>query len=105
MHSYYTKVVPTQYVFGVTNPGVEEFSYQYSVSYNQKDLLAGASGLPGFFVQYSFSPLMVKFEERRPALSQFLVSLCAIIGGVYTVASLIDSFIYSSSRLLERKLT
>lgn len=39
----------------------------------------------------------------RP-LSTFLVSLCAIIGGVFTVASLIDSLIYHSSRAIQHKV-
>jgi hypothetical protein len=65
MHSYYTKVVPTIYQYDVTQPGVQEFTFQFSVTRNEKDLLAGASGLPGFFVQYSFSPLLVKFYEHK----------------------------------------
>ncbi|KAK5967610.1 hypothetical protein GCK32_002858 [Trichostrongylus colubriformis] len=42
---------------------------------------SGASGIPGFVVQYEFSPLMIRYEERRQHLITFLVSLCAIIGG------------------------
>uniref|UniRef100_A0A914DI00 Endoplasmic reticulum-Golgi intermediate compartment protein 3 n=1 Tax=Acrobeloides nanus TaxID=290746 RepID=A0A914DI00_9BILA len=104
MHQYYLKVVPTMFVYTVTDHGREEFSHQFSITRNQKDVLAGASGLPGFFVQYEFSPLMVKYEEKRKSLSHFLVSLCAIIGGVYTVASLVDSFIYNSSRVVQKKI-
>uniref|UniRef100_A0A0K0DQI8 Endoplasmic reticulum-Golgi intermediate compartment protein 3 n=1 Tax=Angiostrongylus cantonensis TaxID=6313 RepID=A0A0K0DQI8_ANGCA len=63
------------------------------------------NGIPGFVVQYEFSPLVVRYEERRQHLITFLVSLCAIIGGVFTVAQLIDSIIYHSSRAIERKLS
>lgn len=65
MHNYYCKVVPTMYSYDYSKPGVEEFSFQFSVTRNQKDLLAGASGLPGVFVQYSFSPLLVKYYEHK----------------------------------------
>lgn len=65
MHQYFIKVVPTMFVYSVTQSGQEEFSYQFSVTRNQKDVMAGAAGLPGFFVQYSFSPLMVKYQERQ----------------------------------------
>ncbi|VDN59192.1 unnamed protein product [Dracunculus medinensis] len=102
MFQYYLKIVPTIYK-SLTSPN-ELFSHQFSVFMNQKDLSLGLSGLPGFFVQYEFSPLMVKYEEKRRSLSTFLVSLCAIIGGIFTVASLIDSFIYRSSRVLQRKI-
>ncbi|KAI1707887.1 endoplasmic reticulum vesicle transporter domain-containing protein [Ditylenchus destructor] len=103
MHQYYLKVVPTTYVYDVTGNGKEELSHQFSITRTEKDIMAGASGIPGIFVQYEFSPLMVRYEERKRSLSHFLVGLCAIIGGVYTVAALVDSFIYSSSRAMARK--
>ncbi|KHN82773.1 Endoplasmic reticulum-Golgi intermediate compartment protein 3 [Toxocara canis] len=102
MFQYYVKVVPTMYEFLDSSNDV--FSHQFSVTTHQKDIGMGASGLPGFFVQYEFSPLMVKYEERKQPLSTFLVSLCAIIGGVFTVASLIDSLIYHSSRVIQQKV-
>ncbi|VDL64285.1 unnamed protein product [Nippostrongylus brasiliensis] len=101
MHNYYVKVVPTSYV---SMNGQVEDSHQFSVTTHQKDISKGISGIPGFVVQYEFSPLMVRYEERRQHLITFLVSLCAIIGGVFTVAQLIDSMIYHSSRAIERKL-
>ncbi|MFH4980883.1 hypothetical protein AB6A40_007592 [Gnathostoma spinigerum] len=102
MFQYYVKVVPTMYEFLDSSQNV--FSHQFSVTTHQKDLSMGASGLPGFFVQYEFSPLMVKYEQRRQSLSTFLVSLCAIIGGVFTVASIIDSILYRSSRVIQQKI-
>lgn len=102
MYQYYLKVVPTLYVYLDSNNNV--FSHQFSVTTNQKDVALSASGLPGFFVHYEFSPLMIKYEERRQSWSSFLVSLCAIIGGLFTVASLIDAFIYNSSRVVLTKM-
>jgi len=54
--------------------------------------------------QYEFSAIMVKFEERRKSLAHFLVSVCAIIGGVFTVASLVDTFFYYSTTILQHKI-
>jgi hypothetical protein len=51
--------------------------------------------LPGVFFIYDISPIMVTFTEERPAFSYFLTSLCAIVGGVFTVAGIVDSCIYS----------
>lgn len=34
---------------------------------------------------YSFSPIMFRIEEVRKGLLQFLTSVCAIVGGVFTV--------------------
>jgi len=103
MYHYYLKVVPTQYLHSSQN-GELEVSHQFSVTRMEKDILAGASGIPGAFFQYEFSPLMVHYEERLRSLSDFFVSLCAIIGGVYTVASLVDYLIYSSSKAIQKKM-
>lgn len=63
MYQYYLKVVPTLYAY--LDPANNIFSHQFSVTTNQKDVTAGSSGLPGFFVHYEFSPLMIKYEERK----------------------------------------
>ena len=34
---------------------------------------------------YSFSPIMFRIEQYRKGFLQFLPSVCAIIGGVFTV--------------------
>jgi hypothetical protein len=50
--------------------------------------------LPGVFVNYELSPLRVRISERRRSLGHFLTNCCAIIGGVLTVAGLLDSLLY-----------
>ena len=43
---------------------------------------------------------MVIHNEERQSFAHFLTSTCAIVGGVLTVAGLIDSFVYAGrSRL------
>jgi len=43
---------------------------------------------------------MVIHREERQSFAHFLTSTCAIVGGVLTVAGLIDSFVYAGrSRL------
>jgi len=41
---------------------------------------------------------MIKYTEKRRSFSHFLTGVCAIIGGVFTVAGIIDSFIYHGVR-------
>jgi hypothetical protein len=53
---------------------------------------------------YDLSPIMVKFTEYRPSLAHFLTSMCAIIGGVFTIAGLVDSFIYHGMRSIKKKI-
>src|SRR5687768_637945 len=54
----------------------------------------------GVFVFYELSPIMVRFTETRESFSHFLTQLCAILGGVFTVAGIIDRIIYSGLRHL-----
>lgn len=79
-------------------------SNQYSVTKHQKvvSIMSGESGMPGAFFQYELSPLMVKRTERARSLGHFATNVCAIIGGVYTVAGLIDSLLYNSVKLMQK---
>ncbi len=55
-------------------------------------------------MMYELSPIMVKFTERRKSFAHFLTGVCAIVGGVFTVAGIIDSFIYQGMRSLKKKM-
>jgi len=102
MFQYYVKIVPTLYSrtdnLFATN--------QFSVTRHSKvvSLMSGESGMPGVFFSYELAPVMVKYTEKQKSFGHFATGLCAIIGGVFTVAGLIDKIFYTSSRLLEEKL-
>lgn len=60
--------------------------------------------LPGVFFLYDLSPIMIRYTERRKSFTHFLTGVCAIVGGVFTVSSLLDSLVYRSLRSLEAKV-
>ncbi|XP_065844191.1 endoplasmic reticulum-Golgi intermediate compartment protein 3-like isoform X3 [Oscarella lobularis] len=105
MYQYFVKVVPTVYK---KLSGKVIRTNQYSVTKHEKGIkLAGGlgeQGLPGLFVLYDLSPMMVQITESRRSFMHFLTGVCAIIGGVFTVAGLIDSMIYHSMRSLQKKM-
>jgi hypothetical protein len=47
---------------------------------------------------------MVKFTETKKSFAHFLTGVCAIIGGVFTVAGLVDSFLYHGLRSMQQKI-
>ena len=98
---YFVKVVPTTYHFA---HGSSVDSCQYSVTDQFKSAHDPSKGfvLPGVFFIYDISPVMVKFTEKRLSLSYFLTSLCAIVGGVFTVAGIIDGILYQGGAMLSR---
>merc|ERR1712070_1340541 len=102
MFHYYLKLVPTLF-YGVNGEPV--YTHQYSVTDNQKNVMVKKgelAGLPGVFLVYEFTPFMVQRLEKAQPLSHFLTSICAIIGGVFTVASLIDATLYRSKTAVKQ---
>lgn len=104
VYQYFVKVVPTIYQHA---SGLTITTNQYSVTDHFKGSGDPKSGfvLPGAFFIYDLSPIMVKFTEKRKSFSHFMTGVCAIVGGVFTVAGLIDSIIYHTARSLEKKST
>uniref|UniRef100_A0A667XK41 Endoplasmic reticulum-Golgi intermediate compartment protein n=1 Tax=Myripristis murdjan TaxID=586833 RepID=A0A667XK41_9TELE len=103
MYQYFVKIVPTIYMKA---DGEVVKTNQFSVTRHEKvaNGLIGDQGLPGVFVLYELSPMMVKFTEKHRSFTHFLTGVCAIIGGVFTVAGLIDSLIYHSARAIQKKI-
>ena len=68
-----------------------------------RPLQEGSSLLPGVYVVYDFSPLRSVIKETHLPLFELCTSLCAILGGVFTVMGMIDSFFYSVGKQVKRK--
>ena len=58
---------------------------------------------PGIKFTYHLSPMSVVVTERTVPFYHFITTLCAIIGGMYTVFSMLDSFVYHGSKILKQK--
>jgi len=101
MFHYYLKLVPTLFF---SRDGEPVYTHQYSVTDNQKNVMVKKgelAGLPGVFLVYEFTPFMVQRLEKVVPLSHFLTSVSAIIGGVFTVAGLLDAILYRSHKKLQ----
>jgi hypothetical protein len=93
---YYTKVVPTTYrPLDTPSVNVYQFTANSNRIVNQQ--------MPSLYLRYDFSPVTVRYTEKREATSHFLVQICAVIGGVFTVAGLLDSVLHKSIVVLAKK--
>lgn len=103
MFQYFAKIVPTTYE-DLDRRVVDRT--QFSVTRHSKiaSILSGEQGMPGFFLIYELSPMMIRYSEKRKSFLHFLTGLCAIIGGIFTVAGLIDALIYHSSVAIQQKI-
>ncbi|TCD70879.1 hypothetical protein EIP91_001187 [Steccherinum ochraceum] len=111
MFQYFLKVVSTQFR---TLDGKIVNTHQYSATHFERDLSKGSensgsvhvshtiSGIPGAFFNFEISPILVVHTETRQSFAHFLTSTCAIVGGVLTVASIIDSVLFATSRRLKK---
>mmetsp|Transcript_28495 Transcript_28495/g.88642 ORF Transcript_28495/g.88642 Transcript_28495/m.88642 type:complete len:365 (+) Transcript_28495:88-1182(+) len=102
MFHYYIKLVPTMY----TGSDRKVYTHQYSVTDKEKNVMVKKgelTGLPGVFLVYEFTPFMVQKIEKAVPFSHFLISVCAIIGGVFTVASMLDAVLYRGLKQVRGK--
>lgn len=89
-YEYYIKIVPTSYQ---KRSGQVTHNYQFVSNSNQ---LAGRYRVPAVYFRYDLSPIVVQLTETNKLLSHFLVQVCAIVGGVFTVLGVVNSVIHSS---------
>lgn len=99
-HEYHLRIVPS--IYEELNGSVLR-PYQYSYAY-KKYISIGFTGhvIPAIWFKYDINPISVKYKERRKPFYEFLCMTCAIVGGTFTVAGIIDSLVFSASNILEK---
>ena len=117
MFQYFLKVVSTDFEL---IDGRKAKTHQYSATSYERNLdekgiysqdshgqtiLHGIEGFPGIFFHYDISPLRVIYTEFRKSFASFLTSTCAIVGGVLTIAGLIDASVFGARQKLKGKAT
>lgn len=98
---YFIKVVPT--IYSDISPDVSSYQFSYTQQARYMDPFGQMSALPGAFFVFDLSPFMVKVENDRVPFTHFLTKICAIVGGVVSIAGFVDSFMYNSLHV--RKLS
>jgi len=99
---YFLKVVPTTYEF---IGGRSVHTNQFSVTQYFKSLAVDSSStmVPCISFVFELTPLKVRKTERRGgSFLNFLTRSAAIIGGIFTVAGILDSALYAGTRQIEK---
>lgn len=79
---YHIKVVPTLYEPWYGEPVLtNQFSYTELFRTTHE-----LDKFPAVYFHYEFSPIIARYTKSRRTYSSFLTGLCAIVGGVFTVA-------------------
>ncbi len=46
----------------------------------------------------------MRYKETRMTFLHFLTSVCAIVGGIFTVSGIVDAFVYHGSQAIKKKV-
>jgi len=99
-HEYHMKIVPTKYE---DLSGRVTTSFQYTVAYKNFVAFSHTGKITSaVWFKYDLNPITVKYTKRRKPLYSFLTMVAAIVGGVFTVAGIVDSLIFSASNILKK---
>jgi len=97
-HEYIMKIVPTTYE---ELGGTKLIAYQYTYAYRSYGGRGGRA-VPAVWFKYDLNPITVKYHETRPPIYHFLTTVCAIVGGTFTVAGIIDSLVFSGLEIFKK---
>jgi hypothetical protein len=100
---YFLKVIPTLYEDDHLRLDTNQLSATHHTQLiSVQDALGGGvqqQRIPGVFFVYDLSPFVIRVVQRRVPLSSFVTSVCATVGGVLTVAGIIDSMLYAGAKI------
>lgn len=96
-HEHYIKVVSTHYKVGKSSlySRKDELGYQMATSNHR---YRSDPAVPEAKFSFDLSPTAVVIVQGGKRWYEFITSLCAIIGGVFTVISLFDGAVYSIAK-------
>ncbi|XP_071907513.1 protein disulfide isomerase-like 5-4 isoform X1 [Coffea arabica] len=92
---HYLQVVKTE-VMTRSYKIVEEYEYTAHSS------LAHSLDIPVAKFHFELSPMQVVITENSKSFSHFVTNVCAIIGGVFTVAGILDAILHNTMRLMKK---
>ncbi|CAA0813943.1 Protein disulfide-isomerase 5-4 [Striga hermonthica] len=92
---HYLQVVKTE-VMTRSYKLVEEYEYTAHSS------LVHSIQIPVAKFHYELSPMQVLITENSKSFSHFITNVCAIIGGVFTVAGILDSILHHTLRVMKK---
>jgi hypothetical protein len=94
LYQYFLQIVPTY--FENTNGKVQKIGYQYTATFSKAQ---GPESLPpGVYFRHVHTPLAVEYRWEYQSWSHFLVNICAVVGGVYTVMGFVATWLESVTK-------
>eukprot|EP01080_Neovahlkampfia_damariscottae_P004907 gene4907-8496_t len=102
LFQYFVKVVPTIYELSGSSEVIKTNQYSVTQHFRPHNEVH-KNVVPGVFLIYDLSPIMVHITETRKSFLHFITNLCAVIGGVFTIAGILDTVVYNVMQKMNPK--
>ncbi|XP_031501169.1 protein disulfide isomerase-like 5-4 [Nymphaea colorata] len=96
---HYLQIVKTEVV---SRKASQEFKLLEEYEYTAHSSLVHSHHIPVAKFHFELSPMQVLVTEVTRSFSHFITNVCAIIGGVFTVAGILDSILHNTMRLMKK---
>ncbi|KAH1222680.1 Protein disulfide-isomerase 5-3 [Glycine max] len=93
---HYLQIVKTEVITRKEYKLVEEYEYTAHSS------VAQSLHIPVAKFHLELSPMQVLITENQKSFSHFITNVCAIIGGIFTVAGIMDAIFHNTIRLMKK---
>jgi len=109
MYITHAENVTQEHYLKVVHTRIERMSYRKPLSMTYQYTITNAQfhddqELPSAKFTYDLSPMQVVVKESPRSFAHFLTSVCAIVGGVFTVTGLLDSVVYHGGKVVAEKI-
>jgi hypothetical protein len=102
LYKYFIKVVPTSYKRGTLSFTVESYQFSFTKHHMEFDPMR-VMMLPGVFFIYDLSPIKISYHDTSESFLHFIVSMCAVVGGVFVVSGYIDRLLHGIAGVVSKK--
>lgn len=94
---YFIKIIPQ--IFYDEYTGQTDIAYKYSLSTKTKERENHVGSMPIIMINYDYSPVAVKYTKKRRYLSHLITNICALVGGVFVIFSMLNSVLTKISEV------
>jgi thiol-disulfide isomerase/thioredoxin len=96
-YEHYTQVVLTS-IEPARSPAARSDAYEYTVQSHAYDAADHAAAK----FTYRMSPIQIVVTEAPKPLYHFLTAVCAVIGGIFTVAGILDGAVHQVNKISKK---
>jgi hypothetical protein len=96
---HHVNIMPTSLRAGssISSP-IETYQFTSTSHSRTKD------ALPSLIVSYEVSPIQVRITATHQPLSEFLINLCAIVGGAFAIFGILDAVVFEGGNIVKKKM-